>query len=131
MNSENLKPNSERTPLERKQLASKAGIASGKARLEKKMIQDALRKALSGKYEVPVDKEGNFELLGGYDAMAISMIKQAIIGDVKAFIAIRDSIGEKPTETITATVNTENQLLLNQYMESVKHGQIKNKEKKD
>lgn len=39
-NEKNLKPNSERTPNERKELAHKAGKASGKARLAKKTARE-------------------------------------------------------------------------------------------
>lgn len=41
-NEQNLIPNSERTPKERKELARKGGIASGKARNERKAIQQML-----------------------------------------------------------------------------------------
>ena len=42
MNEKNLIPNEERTPRERRENARKAGIASGKARREKKTIQKIL-----------------------------------------------------------------------------------------
>lgn len=95
-NSENLVPNSERTPSRVKENARKGGIASGKARREKKMIQEALQKALKGKYVV--GEEG--KLLGGYEALAVAMIQQAVGGNVQAFKEIRDTIGEKPTDTL-------------------------------
>lgn len=43
MNEKNLIPNEERTPRERRENARKAGIASGKARREKKTIQNILK----------------------------------------------------------------------------------------
>lgn len=93
MNNGNLKPTNTRTKSEQRDLAKKAGIASGEARREKKQLQESFRKLLAGRYEVE-DKK-----LGGYDALAASMIKEALTGDVKAFIAIRDTIGEKPKDT--------------------------------
>lgn len=42
LNEKNLIPNEERTPRERRENARKAGIASGKARREKKTIQNIL-----------------------------------------------------------------------------------------
>ena len=42
MNEKNLIPNNERTPSERRENARKAGVASGKARREKKTIQKIL-----------------------------------------------------------------------------------------
>ena len=40
---ENLKSNLDRTPIERQLLASKAGMASGKARKERKQMKDILQ----------------------------------------------------------------------------------------
>ena len=34
----------------------------------------------------------------GAEAITLAMIKKASTGDVSAFLAIRDTIGEKPTE---------------------------------
>lgn len=48
MNEKNLIPNEERTPIERRENARKAGIASGKARREKKTIQKILADLLDG-----------------------------------------------------------------------------------
>ena len=48
MNENNLIPNEERTPSERRENARKAGIASGKARREKKTIQKILADLLDG-----------------------------------------------------------------------------------
>ena len=48
MNEKNLIPNEERTPSERRENARKAGIASGKARREKKTIQKILSDLLDG-----------------------------------------------------------------------------------
>lgn len=53
MNPENLIPNDQRTPSERRANATKAGIASGKARREKKamreLLEDALAKVIKSK----------------------------------------------------------------------------------
>ena len=48
MNEKNLIPNEERTPSERRENARKAGVASGKARREKKTIQKILAELLDG-----------------------------------------------------------------------------------
>ena len=47
-NEKNLKPNSERTPKERKENARKGGIASGKARLAKETAREYAIAALAG-----------------------------------------------------------------------------------
>ena len=46
-NTNNLKPNSERTPQERQELARKAGQKSGQARREKKALKEELILLLS------------------------------------------------------------------------------------
>lgn len=86
MNESNLIPNSERTPKERQELARKAGIASGKARRERKTLKEELLLLLS---------EGDTQ-----EKISLSMIKEALKGNTKAFEIIRDTIGEKPKEEI-------------------------------
>lgn len=93
-NVDNLVKNSELTPEERKSKAQKAGQKSGQVRKEKKLIQEALRKALKGKYNI------DNKMLNGYDALAVKMIYEALGGNVQAFKEIRDTIGEKPKDTI-------------------------------
>jgi len=95
-NYQNLVQNKQRTPEERRESARKAGIASGDSRREKRAIREALQKRLSNNYSIG-EKEDK-QKLGGYEALAESMIVQAIKGNVAAFIAIRDSIGERPTD---------------------------------
>lgn len=83
---------------EAREIGSKGGKASAKSRREKKHLQEALQKLLKGKYEIGNDK--NKKTLGGYDAVAQSMIVEAISGNVKAATFIRDTIGEKPVDVV-------------------------------
>lgn len=85
-NEKNLVPNHERTPSERRKNAKKAGIASGKARKRRKTLCDELLALLS-------DKDTQ-------EKMSVALIKKAQKGDVKAFLAIRDTIGEKPVDKV-------------------------------
>lgn len=126
MNSENLIPNSDRTPEERRALATKAGQASGRARAEKKRLKEAVEKVLSASY-----KDDDGKKLSGYELTAIALFDKARSGDVSAFNSIRDLIGEKPSEKIDASISTENQVLLKEYLERAKHGQVQIKAKKD
>ncbi|MBR2385681.1 hypothetical protein IKA92_07430 [bacterium] len=98
-NIDNLVQNQDRTPEQRRESAKKAGLASGNARRERREIQKALQKRLNGKYEI--GEEDNKQTLGGYDAIAEAMIVRAVNGDVKAATFIRDTIGEKPVETVS------------------------------
>ena len=124
MNSENLKtPRTE----EARERGKKGGIASGKARAEKKRLKEAVESILSMKYDSETGKT-----LTGYEMVATALFGRAKEGDVSAFNSIRDLIGEKPTDKINATINnTENQELLKRYLEEIKHGDIKRQEAED
>ena len=91
MSREHLVKNSDLTPEERQKRASKAGKASVKARQERKTIKERLLLALELK-----DSRGMTKA----EQMALSMIEEAIGGDVRAFVAIRDTVGEKPKDEI-------------------------------
>lgn len=88
---ENLIPFNERTEDERRELARKAGKASGEARREKKMLKELLELALSQPSEI-VEGEDN------YTAITAALVNKAIQGDTKAYEVIRDTLGQKPTE---------------------------------
>ena len=91
MNEENIIPNSERSPEELREMARKGGIASGKARKEKKLFKEAIEKKLGQ----------------SIDSMIDSMIEQANKGNVQAITFLRDTVGEKPTDKIEADVNND------------------------
>lgn len=93
-NEENLKPLSERTKSEQRQIAKKGGKASGIARAKEKTIREALKAVLNGKYEI------DGEILNGYEALAIRTFKAAVDGNINAFREIRDTVGEKPTDNL-------------------------------
>lgn len=98
-NEDNLIPNSERTPSERQQIASNAGKKSGESRRKNKSIREALVAVLKGTYDID-----GVQMLG-YDAISIQAFKEAINGNIKAFVAIRDTVGEKPTDKLDLTGN--------------------------
>ncbi len=96
MNNENLISNSERTPSERKELASKAGKASGAARRKKATLKDAMQKVFDGTYS---DKEGNQRT--GAEITAMTLMKIASDKNhkqcVQAIRLIREILGENIT----------------------------------
>lgn len=51
-----------------------------------------------------------------------AQIKRALEGDTRAFEALRDTSGEKPTDKVEASVTNENKELMREYLESVKKG---------
>ena len=82
-----------RTPTteQARERGKKGGIASAKARAEKKQLKELLELALSQPSNI-VDGEDN------YTAITAALVNKAIQGDTKAYEVIRDTLGQKPTE---------------------------------
>lgn len=108
-NDNNLIPNSERTPEERTERAREMGIASGKARREKKAMKDTLATLLSMPLKdgaaVDIGDIQSIASLNGknitvQEAIMLAQIKKAVKGDTKAAEFVRDSSGNKLKEGI-------------------------------
>lgn len=97
--SKNLIPNSERTPEERKKIAQKGGIASGKSR--------ALRKTLRESLEIKLDEPSKTKGKTTQDKLIDAIVRRAICGDTKAFEIIRDTVGQKPKDEVKVDGNVE------------------------
>lgn len=116
-NEDNLIPNSERTPKERKQRAKEMGIASGKARREKKLMRETLDIILSmpmknGK-NADVESIRSFAALKGknisvQEAILIAQVQKAMKGDTKAAEYVRDTVGQKPVENVAMSGEVNN-----------------------
>lgn len=89
------KLNLRRTQEERKEAARKAGKASAIARQTHKSFKEALLTIL----EMPTTERPE---LSYRDAIAIAMIEKAATGDKGAAEYVRDTIGEKPTDKMSA-----------------------------
>lgn len=108
-NYENIKDsNSKRTPSERRELARIAGKASGKSRRRKAALRDTMNRLLTMK----VDVTGLSEVLladGGEstyeEVIGMAMIEQAMAGNVKAYQAIMQTVGQ----TVKSDSDLENQ----------------------
>lgn len=81
-----------RSAEEAREKGKKGGIASGEARRKKKTIRETLEMMLSGKMPDGATRQ---------DAIVVALMEKALSGDVRAFEAIRDSIGEKPVNAIS------------------------------
>lgn len=88
---ENLIPQNCRTKDERREIAKKGGRRSGEVRRERRRLQDIVRAMLDAKSIDDPEQTVS-------EALVSSMIESAMAGDVKAFIALRDTAGEKPAE---------------------------------
>jgi len=80
---------------EQRERARRAGKRSGEVRRERKTLRQELEMLL--KEEIH-DKNG--KAMDTQKALGTSLIKAALNGSVQAFIAIRDTIGEKPVEKV-------------------------------
>lgn len=75
------------------------GIASGKARQKRKELRELLEVALS----LPDEELG----MSNAEAIAAALVVKAKAGDVRAFEAIRDTVGEKPVNRLDHTSTDE------------------------
>lgn len=91
MNQENLIPMNERSEKEVRELGKKGGIKSGEVRRERKAFKEALLLALETKLE-----DGRTVQDAGIEALMIKYIT----GDLDVFKAIRDTVGEKPVDSL-------------------------------
>ena len=84
-NEQNLIPNSKRTPSELREITRKGGIKSGEARRAIKTFKQA--------FEENLDEDKIKTLI-------TAMYDKAKKGDTKAFELIRDTMGQKPKESL-------------------------------
>ena len=95
------------SPKEARELGSKGGKASVESRRERKMLREAMEICLSGK-NIPEDLKQkliadghNPDELDHRFAGCLAMIEEMEKGSVAAYNAIRDIIGEKPSDDIS------------------------------
>lgn len=91
-NEQNLHPGEYKLTQEEQK---KGGIASGKARREKRDLRRALEMLLEREYK---DKNGN--TLTGTEAISAKLFEQAMKGNIKAFETIRSTVGQDPVQKI-------------------------------
>ena len=101
-NEENLNP--VKSESEAREKGKKGGIKSGESRRKKKMLRETLEAMLKASLKDPeliekFEKFGFKEGMNMQDAISAAMIAQAAKGNVKAFVAIRDTIDPKDGET--------------------------------
>lgn len=95
-NEQNLTPfTSEQSREEAVKNGRKGGIASGRARAEKRDLRRALEALLEKEY---TDKNG--KTLTGTEAITVKLFEQAMKGNIRAFETLRDTVGQKPVEKV-------------------------------
>ena len=117
-NESNLIPfTSEQSREEAKKNGRKGGIASGEARRKRKAFKEQIDYFLSLPFPDMTDNNGNKikdafknfgieeEEIDNQMAMILSMWKNVIKrGDVSAFTALRDTVGERPSDKIEGSL---------------------------
>ena len=107
------------TSDELRERATNGGIASGKARREKKAMKDTLATLLSMPLKdgmaVDIDEIKSIAALNGknitvQEAIMLAQIKKAVKGDTKAAEFVRDSSGNKLKEGIEISGEINNPL---------------------
>ena len=114
---ENLVSLGDRTTEEQREIARQGGIASGKARRERKQFKETLETLLSMQLN---DGEGlaiegiqAFASLNGQnvsvqEAILIKQVQRALKGDIKSAEYIRDSVGQRPADRLEVREQIEN-----------------------
>ena len=82
------------TPEQAREIGRKGGLASVEARRKRKTLKEELLLLLS---------EGDTQ-----EKMSLSIIREAINGNTKAFEIIRDTIGEKQADNVNVNGNINN-----------------------
>ena len=91
-NEQNLRPSEHVFTQEE---AKKGGINSGKARRRRKAFAEAFNTLLERGF---TDRNGNH--LQGVEALAAKVFQQAMDGDIKAFVEVRNTVGEQPIQRV-------------------------------
>lgn len=110
---DNLIPIPQRTKEEQREITKKGGKKSAQKRAERKAFADALKLALSLKpserNKAKLQELGitDPDFLNNQQLGVMKILEKYLKGDIQAFVAIRDTIGEKPTDkTENQNVNT-------------------------
>lgn len=99
---------------EAQKIGRKGGIASGKARREKKALKDTLEELLAMPIKegrsADIDKIKSIAGIKGknitmQEAIMVAMLNKAAKGDVRAAEYVRDTIGQKPDNKMNIDMN--------------------------
>ena len=118
-NTKNLKPfTSDQSREQAKINGQKGGIKSGEVRRNRKTMREMLNYLLEQEIK---NKKG--ETATTLEAIMLAQIKEAMKGNTKAALFIRDTIGELPTQNVVATntnINIEDETVVNEVLNKLK-----------
>lgn len=96
MNDDNLKTLSS---SEAREFGTMGGIASGESRRKRRELREALDILLSKDVSV-TDEDGMLIKVDGAYAVALGLFKKALEGDTRAFVELRNTVGEMPVQAV-------------------------------
>lgn len=102
-NSENLVSLADRTTSEKREIATKGGLASGEARRNKKILRDCIDYLFERVDKTAIGDDG--QPMTGAEQLAYNLFIKAL-GETdtgkaaKAFEVLRDTAGQKPVEKV-------------------------------
>lgn len=100
------------TAEERKQAALRAGKASGEVRRRHRLFRDILKEILSAPLETEDEAYAALRKLGmesprQEDAILLATAQKAASGDIEAVRFLRDTLGEKPTDSFNLNMSNK------------------------
>lgn len=104
-NAENLVSLADRTTDEKREIGKMGGIASGKARRQKKALKECLEVLLAEEFVVDGEK------MDGATGICFKLMQEALKGNIRAFLAIRDTIGETPITKVSVTNDVSQEVI--------------------
>lgn len=112
-----LRPKRDQTAEERRESASKAGVASGRARRERRAMQQLARIVLDMPYDCQDDELDELEAtcfedfpdrhLTVGERSLLAVAKRAMRGDTVALAFLRDTAGERPADRVEVSGDVE------------------------
>lgn len=118
-NDKNLKPFSQLTESQQREIRQKGGRASVEAKRERKTMRERMQMGMF-ELELPENEKDklraagikNTEDLDNSTAATIAMIKKAKEGDVQAYNAICAMLGEKPADKMELSGGLQHEIII-------------------
>lgn len=117
-NEKNLRPLNTRSQRERKEIAKMGAKASNRVQKNKKLLREAAEVLLATSADNNTKVMLRSYKIAANDctyamAVVVAQLKKAISGDTKAFIAIRDVLGENSQFTEQEDYNKDRSIVIN------------------
>lgn len=102
MNEQNLR---KLTTTEAREIGRLGGLASAESRAKKKALKECLEILLETEFEIDTTGMCDYKTVDGATAICYKLMQEALKGNIKAFLAIRDTVGEIPVTKVSVTTD--------------------------